>query len=112
MNIGDLLAQLIALGGIAALIAVIVDGLKQFGVVKDGDAATWSTAFNVLALVVLFALKVFKPDLIPQADSLAKSIAQLGVVILALLSQFGVSKATHMLLLGVPLVNKSFSRRL
>ena len=62
MDIGTLVATLAALAGVGALIAVLVNIGKTAGLVKDGQATTYVAGLNLLALIGLFALKVFKPD--------------------------------------------------
>ncbi|MEM5774513.1 MAG: hypothetical protein AAGU05_05880, partial [Anaerolineaceae bacterium] len=61
MDFSDLLTQWSALVGLAALIAVLINLLKLAGLVKDGDAQTWSAALNLLGMAALFLLKVIRP---------------------------------------------------
>jgi hypothetical protein len=61
MDLGSLLATFYSLAGVSAVIALLVNTLKVLGVVKDGSAPIWSAGFNLLALVLLFALGVINP---------------------------------------------------
>jgi hypothetical protein len=110
MDIMGLILQLLSLAGFGALVAVIVNILKFFNVVQDGTAPTWSTALNIVGLIALFVLKVFLPQQdIGQLDGIAASIAQLLVVVLGLLAQFGFAKLAHFTLKGVPVFGQSNS---
>jgi len=96
----QLLAQLAAMGGLAALFAVVVDFLKRFNVVKDGDAPTWVTGFNLVALVGLFIAGLFKVD-VTSIDPLVRNVAQILALVLSLIGQVGISRFTHYSLAGV-----------
>lgn len=109
MNITDLLALLLSLGGFGGFIAFLVNALKAFNIVKEETTTYWITGFNLLGLVVLFALGIFKPDMIAPADKLLAALAQVGMIVLGLLFPNAISRATHALFRGVPLVGTSFS---
>jgi len=110
MEIADLLMKWSTLVGIAALIAVVINILKVVGVVKDGQAATWSTGLNLVGLAVLLLLGVFKPELdMGEVDTLAGSLANVLTVIMGFVLQLGGSKLMHSLLRGVPLIGKTNS---
>jgi hypothetical protein len=112
MDISLLVAQFLTLAGIGALIAFIVNALKTAGVVKDGTSATWATGFNLIGLVALFILKVFVPSAdIGKLDGVAATIAQIGVLVLGLITQMLGSKLAHATASGVWLIGKSFSHR-
>ena len=110
--VSQLLAQLATLSGVAALIAVVINFGKLFGVVKDGDAPMWSAGLNLAALVLLFfAVHIFKIPNITGLDALATIIAQFGALVLQFLGQIGISRLTHFLLKGVPAVGASYGAR-
>lgn len=110
MNISDLLVQFLALGGVAALIAVLVNLGKSFGLVSDGTADIWSTGLNLVGLLVLFVLKIVAPNIsLPNVDKTAATIAQLLTLVLQLFFQFGVSKVAYASIRGVPVIGKSFT---
>jgi hypothetical protein len=116
MTLDSLVLQLAGLVGWAALIALLVNVGKTFGWVKDDDGGLWATGGNIVGLIVLFALKIWKPGLdVGQADSVLAQIAQaLGILfklLLPLLLQMGVSLGTHKLAkaLRIPFAGKSYS---
>ena len=112
VDLPSLLTQFMALAGVGALVALIVNILKTAGVVKDGDAPTWATGLNLAGLVLLFFLKVFAPAAdIGQLDGLAATIAQIGVLVLGLITQLLGSKLGHIAVRGAWLIGKSYSLR-
>jgi hypothetical protein len=110
MDMGSLLATFYSLAGVSAVIALLVNTLKVLGVVKDGSAPIWSAGFNLLALVLLFALGVINPgaDLV-QVDSFLAQAAQIGGALLALVAQLWGSRLTHAAVRGIPVVGMSYS---
>jgi len=77
---------------------------------RDGAAPTWSTGLNLVGLVLLFVLKVFVPSAdVAQLDGAAATLAQLGVLILGLITQLGFAKLAHATVRGVPLIGKTHS---
>jgi len=112
MTLNDLVLQLGSLVGWAALLAVLINVGKWIGFVKDGTAGLWSTGGNIIGLIVLFVLKVWKPDFdIGGLDGAAAVVAQLLNIVLSLLIQLGVSFGSNKMVksLGIPVVSKSFS---
>jgi len=110
VDLPSLLTQFMALAGVGALVALIVNILKTAGVVKDGDAITWATGFNLAGLVLLFFLKVFAPAAdIGQLDGIAATIAQIGVLVLGLITQLLGSKVGHLSVRGTWIIGKSYS---
>lgn len=108
MDLNSLLAQLAALGGVAAFITFLVNALKQFGVVKDGDALNWVTGLNLVALVGLFVAHIVGFN-VTGLDTILATLAQIGTMLLALLLQVGVSRVAHTLVKGTWVIGKSFS---
>lgn len=107
----DLLLQLTGLAGFAALVALVINVLKTFGVVKDDTAELWSAGGNLLGLVALYLLRLFNPEFdVPGADAqvttFVNAVTPLVGYILMLLS----SKLSHFAVRGVPVVGKSFSK--
>lgn len=110
MDIGILLVQLFSLAGVGALIALIVNVLKAFNVVSDGNAPTFVTGLNILGLVALFLLNVFNPSAdIAHLDAIASAIAQVGIAVLGLVTQILGSKVTHYAVKGSYLIGFSNS---
>jgi len=110
IDLPTLLAQFMALAGVGALMALLVNILKVAGIVKDGDAPTWATGFNLVGLVVLLFLKVFVPQAdIGQLDGIAATIAQIGILVLGLITQLLSAKAAHAAVRGTWLIGKTHS---
>ncbi len=108
MDFTELLTQWSALVGTAALIAVVINLLKLLGVVKDGDAQTWSAALNLLGLAALFLLKVIRPDIDPgQVDQQLEGLAKIALLIIGYITQLLTSKTTHLAVKNVPLIGTS-----
>ena len=110
--VAQLFAIFVSLGGFGSLIAGIVNVLKLFKVVSDGQSATWSTGLNLLGVVGLFLLGIFAPAAdIAGLDATAGQVAQLLTVAAGLVFQLWASRKTHEQLRGVPVIGKSFSAK-
>lgn len=110
MSFEALVVQYGSLVGVAAVIAVVINLLKVFGLVKDGQAPIYSTGLNVLCLAVLFALQIFAPEVdVAGVDATAAKFAEAAMVVIGFFVQIGGAKLVHSLLKGVPLVGKSHS---
>ncbi len=104
--------QLMALGGFAALIAVVINVLKTLGVVKDGQAGTWATGLNLAGLIGLFVAGIVAPEFeVAGLDATLAQIAEILSLIFAFIIQNWVSKGTHNVFSGgkVPVIGKSYS---
>ncbi len=109
-GIQELMVQLAALGGFGALIGFLINIMKTFGLIKDGQAGTWSTALNLLLLVVLLAVGVFAPSLdLIKIDAQVQQFVDVGVVVFAYIIQLYGAKLVHGAVRGVPLIGKSYS---
>ena len=113
VDFDGLLASLKNLGGIAALIAVLVNVGKRFNIVKDGQSGSWSAGLNILALIgLLFAQSDGYTNLIPVIDAQAGQFSEVISVVLAFAFQLFVSRKTHASVLsGLPLIGKSHTGR-
>lgn len=112
-GIAELVSQWGSLVGVAALIALIINVLKYFSVVKDGTAQTWSTAFNLLGLFGLLALKIFKPAVdVSELDQGAATLAQILTLTFGFVLQLLSSWGTHKLVSGVPVIGKTFTSKI
>lgn len=106
----DLVVQLTALAGFAALIAFVINLGKVVGFVKDGTAEKWSAGLNLVGLIILFSVKIFRPDLdIEGIDQTLLQVANIGTYILGFVLQLGVSKFSNYAVKGVPIIGKSYS---
>lgn len=100
--------DLASLVGIIALSTVIINILKMFGVVKDGEGV--AKAVNTILTLVLTGIGMFFPDLlsfVPAVDELAQHMADLGgLIILAIPIVIKIGNTLHDWFTGIPLVNK------
>jgi hypothetical protein len=104
--------QLMALGGFAALIAVVINVGKSVGLIPDGHAGTWAVGLNLAGLIGLFVAGIVAPEF--DAVGLSGNMAQVAEIlslIFAFIVQNWVSKGTHEVFSsgGVPVIGKSFS---
>lgn len=107
----DLVALLFSLGGVGLLVTAIVNALKVTGLIKDGQSGWFVTGFNLLGLIILYALRLFAPAFdLANADAVAGQVAQILTLIVGLGSQIGFSQLWHGVLkrLALPLVSTSF----
>lgn len=113
VDIDALVSSLPGLAGVAALITLLVNVGKRFGLVKDGQAPTWSAGLNLLALIGLFIAQVTGyTNLIPIIDEQAGSLALALSAVLAFVFQLFASRIAHdNALAGAPLIGTSHSGR-
>lgn len=110
-SVMEVAAQFAALAGVAGLVVILINVLKQMGVVKDGQAPVWSFVLNAVAFGLIVSIRVFKPDVdLVWLDANAAKIAQLLLYIAGLFFQVAIAKNEHDAIAGVPLIGKSFSR--
>lgn len=110
MDFNSLLTAFGSLVGVGALIAILVNLAKLIGWVKDGTAQTWSAVLNIVGLIALLSLKLFKPDVsIPDLDAQAGALADVLVALSGFIVQLLSSKATHLAVRNVPVIGKSNS---
>lgn len=106
----DVVAQFAALAGFSALIAVVVNILKIFNLVKEDQAPLWVGGANLICILVMYGLRIFKPEFdFTTLNPIAAEAATVATFILAYVSQLLVSKVTHFAVKGIPMVGKSFS---
>ena len=109
----SIILQVLTLVGVASLIAVGINILKATGKVKDGQAGAWSGSLNLIALITLVGLKIYRPDLdIKALDIQLGVIAQILGFVLSWLLQIKSSFTAHGILseTHMPLgMGKSFS---
>jgi hypothetical protein len=101
-----------SLAGVAALVAVLVQIGKYFGVVKDATANQWTAGLNLIAFIALMYFGVFQPSLtLALLDGYASQIAEIAVFILGFLVQMTTSKPVYALLkyAKVPVLGYSHS---
>lgn len=104
----------LSLGGFAALVSMLVNVGKWFGIVKDGSAEAWIKMINLAGLVAVGVVMVFFPDFdFLGLDAILGSLAALlGLLFPLFLPGMNlVSKFTYEFVKYTPLIGKSFSGR-
>ncbi len=112
MDFMSLIEQLLALGGFAAIVAIVINVLKAIGVVKDGTAGTWAAGFNLVGLITLYLLKIFAPEVdISGVDAHLSQLAEIFSLIFSYVIQNWVSQGTHKVLSNgnVPVIGTSYN---
>lgn len=110
MTFEQLIATFASLGGVAALIAVLINIGKTIGWVKDGQAPTWSAGANLIGLIALFVLQATgHTDLVPGLDTQASELAAVLTAVFGYVWQLIVSINAHRALKGAAVIGKSFS---
>jgi hypothetical protein len=112
MNLALVLSLLASLVGLPALISVVIDALKQYGVISDGNASQWSAGFNLFSLVaVLIVVNFFPTANVATIDGKLLEVAKLAGLILSYVAQIFVSKGVHVALSSI-FPKLSFSKML
>lgn len=110
MEFQSIVSTYIAMAGVAALLAIVINILKTVGIVKDGEAPVWNVALNIVGLAALFGLKIFRPDIeLEGLDQQAAALANTMTVVFTYLTQIGVTKLAHNIVKGVPVLGKTFN---
>lgn len=98
LTLDSILAVLAALVGWPALVALVVDVLKYFGVVTDTNAGKWSLGFNLFGFVGVAVLLGFFPQVdIPGWDAVLLNYVTIAGYVITLLLQMGSAKMFHAL---------------
>lgn len=112
MDILSLVQQVLGLAGLGAFLSFLVNALKVFGVIKDGQAPEWLTGLNLIALNLLFVAKVVGGVNIQGVDSFLAIVAQVGGIVIAFFIQRAGAKVAYKLTRGAPLLGFSHTLRL
>ena len=84
------LKDVMALGGLAGLIALGVNILKYFNILKDGQSGPAVAVLNLLLAAGLLSVKQFMPDAnVAGWDAVLTSLAAAGTTLFGLFVQFG-----------------------
>lgn len=106
----QVLAQVATLAGFAALFTVVVNVGKFVGWVKDGDAPKWIAGLNLILVIAVYSLKLFRIEFdVSGLDANMREAAIVATFILSFVLDVGVSKVSHNVLKGLPLIGKSYS---
>ena len=121
MDVTAILALILAtftsfgqMAGVAALIAALVNALKQFGVVTDSTSGKWFAGFSLAASIGLVAVQVFDPALgVSIIDTNAGVFAMIIMLVLQYVASMGFGKLAHALFasMKLPVIGKSFTLR-
>jgi hypothetical protein len=115
MDFLNLVNTLLAMGGFASLVAIVINVLKAVKVVKDGQAGLWSAGLNLGGLILLYVLKIYDPEF--DTDVINTHMAQIAEIlslVFAYVMQFFITKTTHGVLSDgkAPVIGKSFSKEI
>ena len=108
----QILVEFGALVGFAALVSLLINVLKVFGVVQDGTADKWVAGFNLAGVLALLVVKQFFPELqnqVPAMDNMLGEIAVIGSYILSYVVMILGSKITYSAVKGLPVIGRSNS---
>lgn len=98
-TLGFVLAIAVWFGGsrvIAAVVALLVDVFKRFGLVKDGDAGKWSAALNLIGLAGFSAYFLLNPSVpFADVDGTLQLVLNIALVVLAYVDQLDFSTIVH-----------------
>jgi len=105
--------NLSTMAGVAAFVAAVVNALKQFGVVTDGNAGQWFAGLDFGALAILVGVQIFVPAVgVDVINVNAGLFATVILLVLGYLGSIGFGKVSHALLssMNIPVIGKSFSK--
>jgi len=104
------LAQLGMLGGVAAIIAVLINIAKTLNIVQDGQAVVYSVVANFVVFAGLVATSLFKIDIdVLGLDANLSTYAVMLTTVFGYFVQLGGTKLFNSLVKGTPVIGKSFS---
>lgn len=97
--------------GVPFVIALVIDILKQFGVVDDGTAGKWSAVLNLIVIIGLAVLLKFVPNF--DVVSIDAKILELGkavaIIVMYLIQLFGTKSAHRAYVHGLGIARFSHS---
>jgi hypothetical protein len=106
----EVLTLVASLVGISSVISLLINVLKTVGVVKDGTAQNWSAGANLVIVLIVYSLRLFKPEIdVTSFDPIFAEIATVGSFVFAYVSSLLTSKLTYYAVKGLPVVGKSFT---
>ena len=101
----NVLIQVAALAGFAGLFALVINVLKVFGVVKDGDAQLWSAGFNLVLILAVYISRIFWPEFeFSVLDPIAQEVATVGTFVLSYIVQLLSSRLANFAVRGLPVI--------
>jgi len=110
MELGKLVELVLSLGGLGALVSVLVNIGKTIGWIKNDTSMNWVTGGNIVVLVVAFVLNMTgKIGLLPVIDTQAGQIAQIILLVFGFVWQMLSSRISHFALKGTAFIGKSYT---
>lgn len=110
LTLDNILAVLAALVGWPALVALVIDVLKYFGVVTDGNSGKWNLGFQLAGFAIVAILLGFFPQVdIPGWDAVLLNYVTIAAYVVMILLQMGGAKVAHALYKKTPLRKLSFN---
>lgn len=104
-----------ALLGFASLLAILINILKLIHIngkpiIADGQAQKWSLIGNLLGFLALYVFRLFDPITpLEGVDKVLLEISAVGSYILSVIAQLGISKLTHFIIRGTPVIGRSYT---
>ena len=84
------------LSGLPFVLGLLIDLLKQVGVVKPGDAGKWSAGFNLAGVIALTVLLKVNPSFdVPTWDAQLLEIAKAVVIVITWVLQLFGTQGAH-----------------
>ena len=110
-DLTSLLAAFLALGGVNIFLTAVINLLKYFKVVADGQAGTWALVINAVLFLAYVGGSVAGVDL-TKLDSVLGSIGNVILILLPLIGGLVVGKGAHVALkrFKVPVLGFSHSQ--
>ena len=106
----QIIVQVAAMAGFAALITLLVNVGKVIGWVKEDMALVVSSGANLILILVVYGFQLFRPDFnFGTLDPIMAQAALVGNLVLTYVIQLMTSKVTHETVRGLPIIGKSFS---
>jgi hypothetical protein len=106
----DILLLVASLLGFSALVSLLVNVGKFFGLVKDDTADKWVAGLNLIGVLALYFTRMFIPDFDPTPiDSIMQEIAMVGAYVMSFVSMIFGSRLTYAITKGLPVIGKSFT---
>lgn len=107
----DTLLVVAGLAGISGIFTLLINVGKWIGWIKDGQSDKYSMAFNLLLVLAVYFLKLFRPDFdVTIVDTAFGEAATAGVYAFSIIVQIYAGKFTNDLVGGrLPVIGFSYS---
>ena len=106
----DILLLVASLLGFSALVSLLVNVGKFFGIVKDDTSDKWIAGLNLVGVLGIYFARLFIPEFnVTPIDSIMQEIAMVGTYIMTFVSMIFGSRLTYSITKGLPIIGKSFT---